>query len=136
MAPPAKPVPHPTAETEPFWAGTRAGKLMMPRCEACGAFHFYPRQLCPACGSDRLAWAETGGRGTVYSFTIVHRPPNPAFEADVPYAVGIVALDEGPHMMTRITGVAPDAVRIGMPVRVRFEPAGEETALPIFEVAS
>ena len=66
---------------------------------------------------------------------MVHRAPSKGFEALVPYVVAVVALAEGPHLMTRLTGVAPDAVRIGMAVRVAFEEQGphdEETTLPVF----
>ena len=46
--------------------------------------------------------------------------------------VAVVALDEGPHLMTRLTQVQPDAVRIGMRVQVAFEKQDDETTLPVF----
>ena len=64
---------------------------------------------------------------------MIHRAPSPAFAAAVPYVVAAVKLDEGPHLMTNIVGCAPDAVRIGMQVRVAFHKASGEITLPVFE---
>lgn len=71
----------------------------------------------------------------MYSFSVVHRAPSPAFKEDVPYVIAIVATDEGPHLLSRIVGVAPEAVHIGMRLRVRFDTVSEETALPVFDLA-
>src|SRR5687768_14578177 len=89
-----RPVPHPDAMTEPYWAGVRAHQLLLPCCSDCGKYHFYPRSLCPHCASARLEWKQVSGTGTLYSYTIVNRAPSPAFAQDVPYVVGIIALDE------------------------------------------
>ena len=132
---PERPLPVPDAATAPYWEAARAHRLMMPKCVDCGAFHFYPRTLCPHCSSARLEWTACSGRGEVYSFTVVHRAPSPAFAADVPYVVATVKLAEGPHLMTRITGCAPEAVRIGMAVRVAFIEASAEITLPVFTPA-
>ena len=129
---PERPLPVPDAATAPYWEAARAHRLVMPKCLACGAFHFYPRTLCPHCSSARLEWTTCSGRAEVYSFTVVHRAPSPAFAADVPYVVATVKLAEGPHLMTRIAGCAPDVVRIGMAVRVSFVEASAEITLPVF----
>lgn len=101
-----------------FYFGQLAqGRFVIPRCADCGRWHFFPRVLCPHCGSDALEWLAPSGRGTVYSTTTVRRK-----EGD--YNVCLVDLDEGPRMMSRITGVAPNAVRIGM--RVQVQVAHEE----------
>ena len=118
-----------------YWGRVRNLGFALPRCAACGRFHFYPRPACPFCGSADIAPARASGRGTVYSYSVVHRAPSPAFAADVPYTVAIVATDEGPHLMTRLAGIAPDRVRIGLAVQVhpgapgqppQFEPATTE----------
>lgn len=131
---PGRPLPAPDALTAPYWDAACAHRFVLPRCEECGRFHFYPRSLCPYCHSPRLAWTQAGGRGTVYSFSVIHRAPSPAFAADVPYIVATVVLEEGPHLMTNIVGCAPDNVRIGMPVAVEFLDLGDE-ALPVFKPA-
>ena len=127
-----RPIPIPDPATQPYWDAARAGKLSLPRCTACGKTHFYPRAICPHCRSDQLDWIDAAGTGTVYSFTIVHRAPSPAFATHVPYAVAIVALDEGPHLMTSIVDCAVDAVAIGMKVRARFLALDDATGLPVF----
>ena len=130
-----RPLPVPDAATAPYWDAARAGRLAMPRCLDCGQMHFYPRTLCPGCGSERLEWAECSGAGTIYSFTVMHRAPSPAFAADVPYVVAVIALAEGPRLMSRIDGCAPDAVRIGANVRAAFRAVSAEISLPVFELS-
>ncbi|RPI46614.1 MAG: Zn-ribbon domain-containing OB-fold protein [Betaproteobacteria bacterium] len=127
-----RPLPTPDPGTETYWEGTRAHQLRLPHCQDCGQVHFYPRTLCPHCGSARLDWMQGCGRGQVYSFTVVHRPPSSAFKDRVPYVVAIVALEEGPHLMTNIGGCPPDAVCIGMPVEVAWEDIGSAATLPCF----
>jgi uncharacterized OB-fold protein len=128
-----RPIPVPDAATAPYWSAANEGRLVLPRCTDCSRWHFYPRALCPHCSSDKLEWQSASGRGEVYSYTVVHRAPSPAFAAEVPYVVAIVELEEGPHLMTSVTGCAPDAVSIGMPVRAAFRRVAEDTQLPVFE---
>ena len=130
-----RPSPVPDPATEPYWQGARAGQLRLPRCRDCGQSHFYPRSICPHCNSASLEWVGARGTGTVYSFTLVQRAPSPAFQPLVPYAVAIVALDEGPHLMSSIVDAAPEAIRIGMPVKVRFLDIGDGARLPVFAPA-
>jgi uncharacterized OB-fold protein len=86
---------------------------------------------CPACLSEDWEWVASSGRGTVYSYTVVHRPPGPGFTA--PYVVAIVDLDEGWQMLTNLRA-APAVVRIGVSVRVAWEPVGDGQLLPVFEL--
>lgn len=130
---PDRPLPSPDAATAPYWAAARERRLVMPRCDDCTHYHFYPRTLCPRCGSAHLTWTPVSGKGEIYSFTVINRAPSQAFSAAVPYVVGAVKLAEGPHLMTNIVGIAPDAVRVGMPVKVVFRKFSEEVTLPMFE---
>lgn len=127
-----RPLPSPNPLTAPYWRAAQQGELKLPRCAACAKFHFYPRAACPYCGSVEFAWHPVAGRGEIYSFTVVHRAPSKGFEELVPYTVAVVALDEGPHLMTRLVQVAPAAVNIGMRVKVVFERQDDETTLPVF----
>jgi hypothetical protein len=127
-----KPVPTPQIDSEPFWKATRAGELRLQRCAACSRFQFPPRLICSHCGSTDVAWEPAAGTGRIYSFTIVHRPPTPAFAEDVPYVVALVDLDEGPRMMTNVIGCEPTDVHVGMRVRARFVPREDQT-LVMFE---
>jgi len=72
------------------------------------------------------------GRGTVYASTVVHRPADESFAAEVPYVVALVDLEEGPRLMTRIVDCPAEDVRTGMPVAVRFLRVSDEAALPVF----
>lgn len=120
----------------PYLEHAARGEFALPRCADCGAFHFYPQPACPRCHSERVQWTPASGEASVYSFSVVHRAPDKRFAADVPYVVAIVATREGPHLMARIQGVDPDAVAIGMPVRVRLAGAGQDgVAMPVFEPA-
>lgn len=131
----SRPLPSPNPLTAPYWQAAQQGELTLPRCTVCAKFHFYPRAACPHCGCRQLAWQPVAGRGEVYSFTVVHRAPSKGFEDLVPYVVAVVALDEGPHLMTRLVQIIPADVRIGMRVQVVFERQDDETTLPVFKPA-
>ncbi|GAB2895711.1 Zn-ribbon domain-containing OB-fold protein [Paralcaligenes ginsengisoli] len=120
----------PMMKSAHYWERTRSLGFALPHCSDCGRFHFYPRPACPFCGSDRVLPTVASGRGSVYSYSVVHRAPGPAFAGDVPYAIAIVATDEGPHLLTRVAGVDPARVRIGMRVRVLDMATAPE---PLFE---
>ena len=126
-----KPVPRPNPETQAFWDNCRDGILSVQRCESCGAMQHYPRLLCIACGSQALKQTPVSGKGTVTSFTINRVPVSEAFAADVPYAVALITLAEGPTMMANVTGCDLDTLTIGMAVEVLFEARGEQM-LPQF----
>ena len=127
-----RPLPSPNALTEPYWQAAQQRELKLPRCESCAKFHFYPRSACPHCGSTALAWQAVSGKGEVYSYTVVHRAPSQGFAEQVPYVVAVVALAEGPHLMTRLIQVQAEAVYIGQRVQVEFEKQDDETTLPVF----
>jgi uncharacterized OB-fold protein len=122
------PAPPVSAETKPFWDAAAAGRLLLKRCEACGEPHYYPRAICPFCGSDRTTWLEASGGGAIYSYSVFRRAP-------VPYAIAYVTLDEGPTMMTNIVDADLDALRIGQRVRVRFTPTEGGPPVPTFAPA-
>jgi len=131
------PIPIPTPETRPFWEAARRHELMLQRCRPCDHLFFYPRAACPRCLSGDLAWQRVSGRGTLHTFTIVHRGARD-FPLGVPYVLAIVELDEGPRLMSNLVGVAadPTVVRIGMPLEVVFEDVSDTVALPRFRPAS
>ena len=92
------------------------GRFEIQKCGGCGKHVFYPRVLCPHCGADKLAWVAASGAGVVYSTTVVRRKP----EAGGDYNVALIDLAEGPRMMSRVAGVEPAAVKIGMQVKARL----------------
>jgi uncharacterized OB-fold protein len=104
--------------------------LCVQRCTSCEAFVFIPQPTCPSCQGEELEWVESSGRGSVYSYTTVHRPPRPEFE--VPYVVAIVQLEEGWHMLTNLVDCDPAEVVMGMAVEVVFRTASDDITLPFF----
>lgn len=128
------PLPAPNPDSAAYWAGAKAGKLMLQRCRACGATWFLSRYLCASCWSDQVEAVEASGRGRVHSFTVIHRAPSAAFAGQVPYVVALIDLAEGPRMLANIVGAGAREVAIGEPVKVTFEARGEG-ALPQFERA-
>jgi uncharacterized OB-fold protein len=99
------------------------GKLGYQRCAGCSAAVFYPRVLCPVCGSGALEWRESAGRGTVYATTAIHSRNRD------PRNVVLVDLDEGFRMMSRVEGVPAEEVEVG--TRVRFEVRRGEEDEPV-----
>lgn len=125
------PGPIATALTEYVWNEAAAGRLAIQRCRACGHAVFYPRAICPNCWAGKLEWETASGRGTLRSFTVVHRPGHPSWAPAAPYVVGLVALAEGPTMTSLIVGHIEPAVG----ARVHLEPtdvAGR--ILPAFRI--
>jgi len=134
------PLPAVTEDSAPFWEGTARGELLMQKCSSCGRLRFPPRPMCPRCQSLDDEWVPMSGRGTVWSFVVPHPPLLPAFAKLAPYNVVVVALDEDPGL--RLVGnlvaspegpineIDPETIRIGMPVRVVFQAAGEDIVLP------
>ena len=129
---PPRAVPPVNPWSEPFWQAARAGRLIIPRCRACGRNSFYPRPSCPFCFSDELEWIECSGRGTVYSFTVVTNNAPSAFMADLPFVIAIVRLEEGVQMLTNIVDCRPEALCCDMPVEVTFARLTDEMTLPKF----
>ena len=125
-----RPIAGADAITQPWWDATRESRLLVQRCDDCGAHQHYPRALCTACRSGRLSYVESAGRGEVHSFTVVHRSPHPAFEP--PYVVALVRLEEGPVMLSNIVGGPPDGISCGMRVQVTWEELADGRRLPLF----
>lgn len=122
----AKPAPTPNADSAPFWHACNDERLTYQQCRACGHVQFYPRALCTACQSRDLGWQTSAGLGTVYTFTVNHRAPSPAFKADAPYVIALIDMDEGYRMMMNVTGCPTDDVHIGMRVKTVFEARGDD----------
>lgn len=127
-----RPEPRPTSETAAYWQATREERLTIQRCATCGQHQFYPRAFCTACLSEQLAWVDSAGAGSIYTFTICRVPAHPSMADKVPYAVAVIELDEGVRMLTNIVDSAMDRIRIGARVELRFERIGSTTVLPQF----
>mgnify|MGYP001012151578 CR=1 FL=1 len=127
------PLPRPTALSQPFWDAANEGRLILQRCGACGVYRWTPQILCTACLSEEFSWEEVSGRGTLYSYTIVHRAPLAAFET--PYVLATVELEEGPLMLTQIVESAHERLAVDAPVEVAFTRANEAINLYTFRLS-
>jgi uncharacterized OB-fold protein len=126
-----RPIPAPALypENQPFWDAAREGRLLLRHCRDCDCPHWYPRTICPFCGSDRTEWRQAGGRGTVYTVSVTRRA------GPIPYAIAYVTLEEGVTMMTNIVDCDLDSVRIGDPVELVFKPSQDGPPVPMFRLA-
>ena len=131
-SPPSRPLPEGDRALAPFFAAAKERRLVVQRCARCGTLRFPPRELCTSCLSTEIEWADVSGRGEIFSFNVMHQVYHPAFAAEVPYAVVVVKLAEGPKMISNLVDCPLDAIRIGMPVEVVFETMTDEITLPKF----
>lgn len=120
-----KPLPPIDPVSAGYWARCSEGELTVQQCDTCGHRQHYPRVVCTACGGDTLQLVAVSGRGVVRSYTIIRRAVSSAFDDDVPYVVALIALAEGPCMMTNVINCEAGDVHIGQAVEVVFEARGE-----------
>ena len=105
---------HLTAQTH-YQAELDAGRFCLQRCPQCQQHNFPPRELCPHCGAGNLAWVRASGQGVVYSTSTIARKA----DAGGNYNVALIDLHEGVRMMSRVEGLAPEAVAIGQRVQAQ-----------------
>jgi 3-oxo-4,17-pregnadiene-20-carboxyl-CoA hydratase alpha subunit len=129
---PSSAIPVANFDTKPFWDGCAAGTLLLQQCSACRAYRHPPSPICANCLGDRHAWVPASGRGTVYTFVVV-REARRGWDKAVPYVLAVVELEEGPRILTDLVNLAPEDVRIGMPVEVTFAELDGTTKLPLFQ---
>jgi uncharacterized OB-fold protein len=115
-------------ETKPFWDAAAEGRLLVKKCLECGEVHYYPRSICPFCHGGRTEWLPASGRGTIYSYSVMRRAPEP-------YAIAYVALEEGPKMLTNIVDCAFDDMAVGKAVRLVWQPSEGGPPVPMFTLA-
>jgi uncharacterized OB-fold protein len=119
------PAPPVSSETQAFWDAARDGRFLIPKCRACGKAHWYPRAICPLCQSSEVEWVQASGNGTIYSFSVMRRAPEP-------FAVAYVTLAEGPTMITNLVDCDFDQLKIGQQVRIKFTPTDGGPPVPTF----
>ena len=119
----------------PFWEGARRHDLVLPRCESCARYVWYPADRCPRCEAESPVWTVVSGRGVLFSWAVVERALYPPFRDRTPYATGLVEIEEDPavRIVTTLVDIPFDALRIGLPLQVswgelHFE--GDERRVP------
>lgn len=134
--------PEVVAEQQEFyrqynqWAPL-TGKIIrrMQKCNQCGHIRFPVSIVCPKCHSMEVEWTKLSGKGKIHSYIIYRQAFHPSYENDIPYAVAIIQLDEGPRMASNITGCEMEDIKIDMPVEVYFDDVTDEISLPKFKPA-
>jgi uncharacterized OB-fold protein len=126
-------VPAPVGPNAEFYAFLARGELRLQRCQGCGEFRHPPRHRCPACGSRDATWAAVSGHGRLFSWTVTHRPVDPAFSP--PYVVAIIELDEGPRLVGNVRDLVPADLVLDLPLVVDVEPVSDTVGFVWFKRA-
>jgi uncharacterized OB-fold protein len=113
--------------TDEYYAALERGELLIQRCERCGRNIMYPKYVCPFCAGRELGWTRSDGTGALHSFTIQRVGAPTGFESDLPYALGVIKLDDGVQLLGRLR---PDANggwdSYACDMRVRFDAVSDE----------
>jgi len=117
-----------------WWDRINEGELPIQRCKECGTLRHPPRPMCWKCQSLKWDHVAASGKGTVYSYVVVHRPPFPGYE--YPLVVAVVELEEGTRIVSNLVGIDPQDVKMAMPVKLSIEDVDEELKLPLFRPAT
>ncbi|HLY38236.1 MAG TPA: OB-fold domain-containing protein [Candidatus Binatia bacterium] len=130
------PRPAITDDTRPFWDGCRRHVLLVQRCTRCAAFRHPPSPVCWQCRSFDHEWVASSGRGTLFSYAVVHRAFLPSLAGCVPYTVAVVALDDAPgvRLVSNVIEAAPETLAMGLPLEVVFEDVSADVTVPRFRV--
>lgn len=133
-----RPLPTISQENEPFFAGLAQRKFHVLKCRGCGDLNWTPYPACRSCLSIEQEWFEVSGRGTLYTWTVVHTGPK-AFTQDGPYVFAFARLVEGPRpliVMGNLMGCDFDAIKADMPIRIAYRDVpGHDVTLYHFEPA-
>ncbi|AOH54392.1 DNA-binding protein [Peribacillus muralis] len=111
-------IPETHPEHEEYWEAAAEGNLILKHCDSCGEYHYYPRELCPFCKSDKTTWKGAKGTGTIYTYSVMRKGGQ--------YAIAFVTLDEGPRMMTNIVDCDLNGLHIDQRVKVVFKQSGNQ----------
>jgi uncharacterized OB-fold protein len=128
------PAPAVSRETLPWWQAAAEHRLVVQTCNQCDTPRHPPGPICPRCRNVEHGWRELSGRGSVYSFTIVHQAFLRSLAEHVPYVVAILELDGAPgvRFISNLVDVAVEDVRIGMPVELVWDDVRPGLAVPRF----
>jgi uncharacterized OB-fold protein len=123
-------IPDPAPEWSEWWEATRNRRFLLQQCTRCATSQHYPRAICTSCGSTDLRWRDASGKGTIYSYSVVHRAPPSA--PPTPYVVALVRLAEGPTILTNVVGCDVADVACDAPATLVWEELDDGRCLPLF----
>ena len=127
-----KPLPEPRGLTQEFYDWCKKHELRFQRCSDCNVWRHVPREMCADCGSWNWQWAQSSGRGKLFTWTVAERPLHAGFVDAVPYASVVVEMDEGVRIVSEVVDQAPSDLQMDMPVEVTFDDVTDEITLPKF----
>jgi uncharacterized OB-fold protein len=130
-----RPLPRRRGFAGEFYDFCKKHELRFQRCTDCGAWRHVPRDLCAKCGSFNWEWAKSSGKGKLFSWTTAVQPMLPQFADLVPYSPVVIEMDEGVRLVSWLTNVPPEELRLGLPVEVVFDDVTAEVTLPKFRKA-
>ena len=120
--------PVPDELDKPFWDACNEERLVIQHCTACDRLQHPPERACAQCGSrDNLGWKEMSGRGTIYTYAVMHDTNVPLLYSDQPFNAAVISLlddsgnDSGIKMLSHLPGTPVDEVPMDAPVQVLFE---------------
>ena len=126
----AKPLPKPSPWSQPFWDAAREHRLVLRRCNTCGAYQHPPYPYCEVCYQEEFSWVDAAGRASLFAFTVNRSAVPYPFVADLPYVTAIVELAEGVRMISNIVECDNGSLRNGMELEVVFNAISDEYTLP------
>jgi len=131
------PLPNPGPDDRPYWDFCAKRELRIQRCTSCGRFRHPPQPFCAKCGSGDVEWKQVSGNGTVFSYTVAHYATHPALKPALPYNIAIVMLDDADdiRIISNVIDVGPTDMKIGMPVKLVWEPLAGGGYAPRFQQA-
>jgi len=129
-------VPKANSLSQPYWDAARDGQLKLQQCSHCSHMWHPTLPNCPRCQSREIIWTPVSGRGTVYSYTVVHHAAHVAMAKRVPYVVALITLQEGPRLVSNLLECAPHEAHIGMEVELAFQEISPGVVLPQFRPAT
>ena len=89
----------------------KKNKLLGLKCNECSTITCPPKMTCQECTGTDLEQLELKGTGKIVSFTTSHVAPQ-GREAEAPYTIVLVELDEGPWIMGNLIDMDPRKVDI------------------------
>jgi uncharacterized OB-fold protein len=119
----------------PYWDSLKEHAVKVQRCDSCGTFRYVPKEICPHCQSIESTWTPIAGTGELYTYTVVRRAPTEAYQAEAPYAIVHVTMDEGFRMVGSLKGGDPESIAIGDRLQVSYDDATPDWTILQFERA-
>lgn len=126
---------HPEIDQDsaPYWESVKEHKVKIQKCDACGRVRFPPSPSCYYCGSLGGNWKSITGKGTIYSWIVIHHPVDKRLANEVPFAVALVELEEGPRIAGRVIECRPEEIKVGMSVKIQYQDIDTDLTLLDFK---